>query len=65
MSTSMKPARHAQLFELLRQQCLSQQVETRLRMRMSRRVSRGDALMLKSLAAASFQKQRLPTIRDV
>ncbi|WP_372573925.1 hypothetical protein [Ruegeria jejuensis] len=59
MTTTQPRARHNMLFELLRQKHLSEETTKRVEDQKPQ-VSRGDALLLQSLAASSFREQRLP-----
>lgn len=57
MSPDLTPLRHAQLFELLRQQSLSESTSTRLRARGFARaqLDRQDALDIRATAVSSWQ----------
>lgn len=59
MTTTQPRARHSMLFELLRQKRLSEETTKRVENQRPQ-VSRGDALLLQSLAVSSFREQRLP-----
>ncbi len=51
-------SRHARLFELLRQQCLSKRVAQRIERKTFVRVTKGDGLLIQNMASASFQAQK-------
>lgn len=57
--TGFSDGRHARLFELLRQQSLSQRTTKRVDQSARKPVTHGDRLALQSMAAASFRAQRL------
>lgn len=65
MPDDIVPSRHTRLFEFIRQKDVSEENETRLRNRGPNQISRGDAMMLQSIARASFRKQRLPNSRGI
>ncbi|WP_146345308.1 hypothetical protein [Falsiphaeobacter marinintestinus] len=58
MHTNPGPQRHAQLFELLRQKSLADQVARRIKRAERNAPSRGDTTMLKMQALRSLQAPR-------
>lgn len=54
MEPDLTALRRARLFELLRQQTLAEQTATRLRHSVRAELTRGETMMLRSLAAKSW-----------
>lgn len=58
MRPDLIPVRHAVLFELLRQQNLSETTSERLRLNARPSLGRGEAMLLQMLAAKSWAEPR-------